>query len=205
MARLRDPRHPTRTKRRGTVWWRWLITMFLGCSVLVAAYYYFSGTGYRLDAGLFPVSTQGITLDDPPGRTLGKDIRDFTPADEALNSTQRDIVAQLARRHVGSPLRGGEPDDLRILQRIVDLKVLRRDETRELQALGVALGDVFRKQFALRWVVVRDEYGRSRALQVGDTDNLVFPVTMISKRVEAGLPVDITTIYADVAEALERS
>ena len=110
---------------------------------------------------------------------------------------QRETVAALARRNVGLAPAGGELSDLQILQQLLDRDVLDRDQAFELQALGVVLGDVMAKQLGLRWVVVDDEKGRSRALQYGDGDDVFFPVTMISRRHAVGLPVDVEGLYRE--------
>jgi hypothetical protein len=129
---------------------------------------------------------------------------------------QRDLVAELARRYVGSKLSGTSLDDLRILQRLFDRYpasdqglILSRgsvvpDEQRlfEMQALGVVLGDVMAHHFDLEWVVVDDEYGRGRALNVKGTTDLVFPVTMLSKRYEFSQPVNMRALYDEIAETL---
>ena len=128
---------------------------------------------------------------------------------------QRELVATLARRYVGSAISGRSLSDLRILQRLFDRLPPRdrrlssfnepgfpdRARTYELQALGVALGDVMVHNLGLEWVVFADEYGRGRALNARGTLDLVFPVTMISKRDEKSLPVDVKALYETVAAA----
>jgi hypothetical protein len=108
---------------------------------------------------------------------------------------QRELVQELARRYVGSPTTGQSLADLRVIQAIVDSAGLKADQTFELQALGVALGDVLAAQLGLEWIALQDELGRSRALRFGETDVVLFPVTMISKRVEAGLPVSVEELW----------
>lgn len=104
-------------------------------------------------------------------------------------------MRELARRHVGSSTTGRSLADLRVIQAIVDSAGLKSDQTFELQALGVALGDVLAAQLGLEWIALQDELGRSRALRFGETDVVLFPVTMISKRVEAGLPVSVEELW----------
>lgn len=113
---------------------------------------------------------------------------------------QRAFVHALARRLDLSPTFSGDVTDLQLLQKIVDAKALSPDRTWELQCLGIVLGDVFAKQFDLRWVIVQDEYGRDPALRFMSTSNLVFPLTMISKRVEDGKAVDLHAIYEGVSD-----
>ncbi|MEO7722524.1 MAG: DUF3806 domain-containing protein [Pseudolysinimonas sp.] len=79
---------------------------------------------------------------------------------------------------------------------------IRPDETWKLQSLGVVLGDVMSRLMSLPWVVVDDEYGRDPALDFGGVGNLLFPLTMISKRVEAGETVDVYELVSTTAQAI---
>jgi hypothetical protein len=53
------------------------------------------------------------------------------------------------------------------------------------------------------WWMVEDEYGRDPAIRYKETTLLVFPQTMISKRVEDGVPVDVQDMYNGLCERLE--
>ena len=66
------------------------------------------------------------------------------------------------------------------------------------------LGDVLAEQLDLEWVIVDDKYGRTRALQFGSRDDVFFPVTMISKRYEANIQVDVDDLYRKVETEVER-
>ena len=111
---------------------------------------------------------------------------------------QRSVVQTAASRHVGTAPRGGDVADLRILQQLVDQRVFAVDQVYELQALGVVLGDVMAEQLGLSWVVVDDQYGRTRALQYGDREDVFFPITMISRRYEKNIPVDVDELYRNM-------
>jgi len=69
-------------------------------------------------------------------------------------------------------------------------------ETVKLQALGVAFGDALAQELGLSWVAVDDEYGCDAALVLEGTSVKVFPLTMISKRVEDGEAVDVRELFA---------
>lgn len=81
-------------------------------------------------------------------------------------------------------------------------------ETLKLQCLGIAFGDALAQQMDLAWVMVEDDYGRDAALSLIGTSVLVFPQTMISKRIEDGEEIDIYELFdgtrAIVREASER-
>ena len=158
--------------------------LLLGLVLVAAAHHYFVGPS----PGIRPFDTSLSGVRSSPFDAL-------TGFERRQLKQQRAIVAELARRHVGSTPTGRSIEDLRILQEILDREVLAADQTRELQALGVALGDVMALRFGLDWVAFQDELGRSRALRLGETDVVIFPVTMISKRVEAGVPFDLDELW----------
>jgi len=114
---------------------------------------------------------------------------------------QTAVAARIAKAHVDSELLGTLAD-IAVLQRLVDRKVLKPNQTYELQSLGIALGCVMAANSSLRWVTVEDEYGRDPALNVPGTSVLLFPLTMIAKRVEQGRELQIQPLYdATVADA----
>jgi hypothetical protein len=84
---------------------------------------------------------------------------------------------------------------LGLLRALIEAKVFRPDQTWELQSMGIVLGDALAQELGLRWVMVEDDYGRDPALAVPGKSVLVFPLTMISKRIEAGQPVDVFDLF----------
>jgi hypothetical protein len=176
---------------------RMLRILALALCALAALYLYLgSDWGSPLGGGFElarPAAEGPLDLASESGR---RRIGPLSNSDERLLSRQRSAVDELARRRVGSSLTGGETDDLRILQVLLDQRVLQPDQIYELQALGVVLGDVMVAQLGFSWVVVEDELGRSRALRLRESDELVYPVTMISKRVEADVQFTVDELYA---------
>lgn len=75
---------------------------------------------------------------------------------------------------------------LALIETILGSGWVKPSETWKLQSLGVALGDALAEHLTLRWVAVEDEYGRDPALQDGVTSLKLYPLTMISKRIEDG-------------------
>ena len=127
------------------------------------------------------------------------------PPDVERLAAQRAVVDAAARARYGAPLPGGSAD-LVVLQRIVDDKVFRADQTYELQCLGIVLGQVLAAHPGLAWVTVQDEFGTDPVLRYKDTSILFFPLTMISKRVDDGREVDVKDMHDWVlrqAEELE--
>jgi hypothetical protein len=111
---------------------------------------------------------------------------------------QRMFVETLAVEHLSGGL-PGDDGDLDVLQRILDRDILAPDDTYELQSLGIVFGmrlvDAIE---GLDWAIVQDEFGRDPALRYLDTSLLIFPLTMISKRVEDGVHVDIREMFEGV-------
>ena len=93
---------------------------------------------------------------------------------------------------------------LRLLQTIIDAKWIDPTETVRLQSLGITLGDAFSQKTNLHWIMVEDEFGRDPALQFENTSLVVFPLTMISKRIERGESVNIADLFSGICAEIER-
>jgi hypothetical protein len=103
----------------------------------------------------------------------------------------------------GMALTGGL-DDLVLIQSVLDAKLIETEATYSLQALGIAFGKVFiENNVFYDWWMVEDEYGRDPAIRYKETTLLVFPQTMISKRVEDGEVVVVQEMYDGLCERLE--
>jgi hypothetical protein len=185
----------------GAALWRLrpIITLALGCGVVILTYVQLNRMASQ-PVGVSIRASGAFVREDPEDR-----YRSLTGAELQLLRHQRDVVDDLARRHVGSELTRGSLHDLDVLQQILDADVVDDDETFELQSLGVALGDVMERQLGLSWIVYRDDLGESRALRLEETDLVLFPITMISKRVERGVPFRIDELYHQSIESMRGS
>ena len=70
--------------------------------------------------------------------------------------------------------------------------------------MGVVFGEVFVEDMGFHWILVEDEFGRDPAIRFEDTSVIAYPLTMISKRVERGEPVDVFDLYNGVAGEMSR-
>jgi len=95
-------------------------------------------------------------------------------------------------------------DKIRLLQTILDENWIAPDETWKLQSLGITLGDILVQTMGLTWVAVEDEYGRDPALRDGDTSIILFPMTMISKRIERGETVSVVQLLDNAHDTVSR-
>lgn len=84
---------------------------------------------------------------------------------------------------------------LKVIDTIIKSNWINNHETIKFQCLGVALGDVIVQDLDFNWVEVEDEYGVDPAVKFGETSLILFPLTMISKRIERNETVDIYELY----------
>jgi hypothetical protein len=135
-----------------------------------------------------------------PAAGAAQRVEEPTDADRRGLEAQRAVFTRLAAAagHGGASL-ATAAGTLRALQAVLDAKTLRTDQTYELQCLGIALGDAFAERHGWQWVTVEDEHGRDPALRAPGTTQLVFPRTMISKRVERGEAVDVAALFDGIA------
>lgn len=117
---------------------------------------------------------------------------------------QRGVVAAAAKNRYGTPSLTRTKADIPILQRLVDDKVFAKNQTYELQCLGVALGDIMAAELPLHWVMVTDEYGTDPTLRFKDSTIQVNALTMISKRVERDEAVDVAGLLRQTRASVAR-
>lgn len=97
----------------------------------------------------------------------------------------------------------GTHNDLELIQRVLDQGLVEPEATYTLQAFGLAFGRVFLNEFPdYDWWMVEDEHGRDPAIRYKETSLLVFPMTMISKRIEDGEPFDVAELFDGLAKQL---
>lgn len=125
----------------------------------------------------------------------GVKIEDLSWMDRNFFAQQRQRMAQLAGENLGARFTG-QKSDLQTLQRIIDRGLVKQDETLMQQAMGVILGDIMlEREPELAWKVYEDKKGRSRALCAPDTQECLFPITMLSRRMRVGIEPDVSRIY----------
>ena len=81
--------------------------------------------------------------------------------------------------------------------------VFNREQTYELQCLGIVLGDALVQELGMEWIMVDDENGRDPAIRMPGTTIILYPLTMISKRVERGEQVDVFELFNRVAARVD--
>jgi hypothetical protein len=108
--------------------------------------------------------------------------------------TQRLTIDDIARTQLGTEVHG-DKSDLVLLQRIIHKGLIKKSQRLELQAMGVVLAEVLQNELGLVWQIYEDSVGRSRALCVAGTLDCLYPMTMLSRRIEVGLVPNVQEIY----------
>jgi len=131
-------------------------------------------------------------------------VSDLAWLDRNQMQQQQARIDELARTRLGSRIRG-DKSDLETLQQIVDRELVDRDDRLTLQALGVVLGNVMAQEVEqLEWQVYEDDKGRSKALCVkGQDKKCLFPITMLSRRMEVGLKPNVEKVYREALSLVE--
>jgi hypothetical protein len=122
-------------------------------------------------------------------------IGQLSELDRQYMTQQRDLLNDMASMELGRRFSGNKGNDLQLLQLLLDRRLVRPGQTRELQAMGVIMGDLLAADLDMHWVIYEDAHGRSRALRYRESDEYLFPITMISRRQEADNRTPVAAIY----------
>ena len=131
----------------------------------------------------------GVTAGEYPRITEPSDL------DRRYMTQQRESLNDLAAMKLGRHFSGQKDNDLQILQLLLDKRLVRPDQTMELQSMGIIMGDLLAAELGMHWVIYEDAQGRSRALRYQQSDEYLFPVTMISRRQEVDNHTPVAVIY----------
>jgi Domain of unknown function (DUF3806) len=119
----------------------------------------------------------------------------FTPLPEVTKQQlekQRLFVSSLLASSFPREKLSGSKSDFQLLQRILDAKLIPKNRTWELQALGVVFGDSLVASIpGLGWWQVTDEYGTDPTVRYRETTVQINALTTLSKRVERDERVNV--------------
>lgn len=130
------------------------------------------------------------------------EISQLSPLDNTYMLQQRQSMQTLAARHLGRQFSGDKKRDLELLQALLDKGLVGDSQRRELQAMGIILGDILAKELGMHWVVYEDKIGRSRALRLKSTEHYLFPVTMIARRRQVANRQPVADIYQRAVDSI---
>lgn len=92
---------------------------------------------------------------------------------------------------------------LYLLDSIINANWIEKTETIKLQCLGITFGDVFVQDMDFEWVQIEKDGEIDVALQLPGTSIILFPQTMISKRIERGEDIDIYHLFITIKDRVE--
>jgi len=127
-----------------------------------------------------------------------------TEEEQARLDEQREVIEDMIGDETTRAEYETPAGKLSLLEAIVEQGAIASEDTYGLQSMGIVLGDVFAEALGFEWVTVEDSYGRDPALRFPGTTILLFPLTMISKRVERGEQVDVRELFTEIAKELEK-
>ncbi len=128
------------------------------------------------------------------------------PTEADIDQIARALLhAELVATEVLGSKLSGTRHDLTLIQRLLDTGTIERESTYTLQSLGLAFGRAFlHENSGFDWWMVRDPNGRDPALRYRHSALLVFPKTMLSKRMEDGERPNVTELYDQLSTRLSQ-
>ncbi len=130
-------------------------------------------------------------------------IEELSVGQRFILSTQRREIRELIARELGVMSLKEDSTDLRVIQSLYDRRILRDDDVREWQSVGVLFGDILVNEYDFEWISYEDELGVSKALRWKDSKNYVFPITVFSKRLQFGEDIDARAVYDKISDDIE--
>ena len=125
-------------------------------------------------------------------------VRELNSLNENFLNKQRQTAEDLVRFKLGRQLHQNQ-GDLKVMQSAIDRGHLDDADKETLQAFGAAMGDVFVSAHKnLNWKVYEDDLGASHAVCLDQTKHCIFPMTLISRRMEKGLKPNTTKIFNEI-------
>ncbi len=121
-------------------------------------------------------------------------IRELSEDETNRLSSQREFVVShydVGHEHRYESVEG----KLHLIDVIIKNNWIEKHETYKLQCLGISFGDALAQELKMKWVTIEDEYGSDPALILEGTSIKLFPLTMISKRVERGDLVEVIELF----------
>ena len=129
------------------------------------------------------------------GNEMVQSVRPATQADRDRIAAQVASVLGVLRSRYGDVKFCHTEDDLWLLQQLHDDGELRAGQEEDLVAVGIVFGEVLAAHAPLRWITVEWQGKRSLGLQYPNSTVIVFPGSMIAKRVDRGERVEFESLF----------
>ena len=130
-------------------------------------------------------------------------IEDLGWMDKNKMQQQEDQINALAKSKLGLTIHKNW-DDIALLQQIIDRKLVTTNDSSTQEAMGVVLGNIMQADFPshLQWKIYKDKLGRSKALCIKGTEECLFPVTMLSRRMRLEMEIKVADVYNGAIEQI---
>lgn len=130
-------------------------------------------------------------------------LEDLGWMDKNKMQQQEDKIKAIASSKLGMSLNRNWKD-IQVLQRMIDQKLVETNDFATQEAMGVILGYVMQADFPshLEWKIYKDKLGRSKALCVKKTQECLFPVTMLSRRLQLEMQPNVTQVYDNAIDQI---
>ncbi len=123
------------------------------------------------------------------------------PEDYVQLAKQQRFALQQLQAILGSCSFSGTKEDFKLIQAGLDSGELQH--VVDLQCLGVPLGEVFiNTEEGFTWWMYEDDVGKAPCIRYRNTNLIVFPLTLISKRIEEGEKVNIENLFNDLTKRI---
>jgi hypothetical protein len=156
--------------------------------------------GVRLEIRKSLGSTPGTVSQ---GNNLEQTIRQATDDDlDRIHNQEAEVLAWLQARYGDVQLRQTE-DDLRWLQRLEDDGALQAGREDQWKQVGIVFGQVLATRTPLRWITLEWEGKQVLGMQYPSTTVVVFPESMIVKRIARGERVEFESFFGSVSAQVE--
>ncbi|HWB59832.1 MAG TPA: DUF3806 domain-containing protein [Chthoniobacteraceae bacterium] len=128
----------------------------------------------------------------------------LAPDDESRLAQQRAVVEQYLGDEQSRANYQKAAGKLGLLRALIEQRIFRPDQAYELQCMGIILGDAFVREMGMEWIMVEDAHGRDPAVRMPATSIIIFPLTMISKRIGKGEQVDVFHMFNSLADQIDQ-
>jgi hypothetical protein len=125
------------------------------------------------------------------------------PEDQRRLRDQRAVVEKYLADETSRQKYQTAAGKLGLIRAVLSANVFMPTQTYELQCLGTVLGDAFVQELKMEWILVEDGSGRDPAVRLPGTSIILYPLTMISKRIERGDKVDVFDLFNGVAAKVD--
>lgn len=138
----------------------------------------------------------------------------MTPDHPTIQALSPDEVQQLAKHR--SFVEAFVPDEaidgsfatsagkLDVLHAVLDAGIFGLRKKKELDAIGVVLGDAFVQELGMEWVMAEDHGGRDPAVVLPGTSVVLYPLTIIRHRYESRERSDLRDVFDGIASEIRQ-